>query len=263
MGVKDLIFDKIYDNNVVSELSLVLYSDSFFYGLWDVDNVLLKVGRHPMISLNNKIQIFNHNYNLDQVKVLVTQAPYVHLPQDQYNKKHFSTYFKGLYNLDRHTTSEKLVDKFENQDIVTLYYLESTTAEIISKLNTRTHYYHISTAMAKDCEDNKRGLLCSLADNRLHFSYTTSSGYKFYNGYDCYYPSDYVYFMNLVMSKLKIELDNKISVGGEKTGNQEIYNAVKQQYDSLALVSPRLENNKLSLSHYSRYLNLYLTKICA
>ena len=69
--------------------------------------------------------------------------------------------------------------------------------------------------------------------------------------------------MNLVMSKLKIELDNKISVGGEKTGNQEIYNAVKQEYDSLALVSPRLENNKLSLSHYSRYLNLYLTKICA
>ena len=85
----NISFDHIKDKKKVRELSVVLYTDSFFYGFWNEDNFLVKVDQG---SIDNVGEILNReiaDYDIKIARVMSTKKPYVHLPESEFEEKYF------------------------------------------------------------------------------------------------------------------------------------------------------------------------------
>jgi len=203
MGKTGLAFDQINSKQEIVELSVVLYADSFFYGLWTEEGRLAKAGYHPYVSLSNVMMIINYNYELKATKILSTLKPYVHLPSAEYEPEHFETYFQGLYPLDGLQHHRQVVDQFKCYDISTLHYLDENK---IAKLADHDYLLgHISTAMSNYAFAEGRGLVCYLVNDTLHISLRNEKGYLLYNQFDCRCDMDGLYYMMLIFEKFDLD----------------------------------------------------------
>ena len=133
MGQIGQAFDHITSNKEITELSAVLYADSFFCGFWSKDDRLMKSESFPVEEFDAKLRSWNSNYPEADLKILSTKVPYVHLPQSYYDQEYFEDYFKGIFDLRKRKRHEKELDNFIKEEIHTLHYIDK---KVVDSLNS-------------------------------------------------------------------------------------------------------------------------------
>ncbi len=262
MNKSGLAFDNIADPKDISELSVVLYADSFFYGLWDKTSTLKKTGYHPYVSLQGVSTLWDHQYNLETVKVLSAVKPYVHLDALDYEEEFFDVYFHGLYDVQKLSGYRKLVDQFSFQDIKTLHYLEPHFKKKISKSLYATPR-HLSTAMAEVNHKYKKGLLCYIGQGMVHITLVDNKGFRMYNQYPCAHKLDCLYFLLMICQSLGINTASQpLFLGGDNLGKSFLESELVKYFPQLQLIGEEIKIDADRPAPQSHYYDLQICRLC-
>lgn len=263
MGKVDLAFDVISHNKDINELSVVLYTDSFFYGLWTPEGRLMKAGYHPYVSFGNASKLWSYHYSLNEVKILSAVKPYVHLPEEEAEKEHFETYFTGLYNLERVKNGKQVMDPFIDWDIVTLHYLNGEVSKKLKAEAWKPSAQHISTAMAHYGHSTDRDVLCYYANRILHVAIIKDKSFKLYNQFHCPFPEDVLYYMLLVCDKFGYDPGSAVvHLGGELSEGSNVIKLVRKYFSHLSFVDKNIGLGDTYNEEKYRYYDLYLCRTC-
>jgi len=263
LGKVSLAFDHIKDNKEIQELSVVLYTDSFFYGLWGSDNRLLKSGYHPMESFSSLVQLWHYYYDISETKVLSAIKPYVHVSNTDFQEKYFDVYFRGLYNLERLAAHNATSDKFDGFDITTLHYLDQKSISLLLKYDFEYEAAHISTAMANYGSQNNIDLVCSIANNILHVCLKNVDGFQLYNQFDCYYDQDYLYYLSLICERFALDRETvSVNMSGELDPGSSLYKLLNSFFGNINFLSSGITFTETKKEHEANYYDLYFCKAC-
>ena len=263
MGKVSLAFDHLEENTQIKELSLVIYRDSFFYGLWDESGILAKTGYHPHQSLPNLIEIWNYHYDLTQTKAMSTYKPYVHIPSGAYLDHAFDLYFTGLYDLGHISDHDQMVDETRTEAITTLHYIDRPIIDSLLTLESADGVVHISTAMIDHLNKKNRSLVFYSSENKLHVCYVNDQGFQLYNQYDCYYEADYLYFIQLILQRFEIDKSVvPVLLSGDMSSDKSRIELVNQYVDQIYFVEQDLELSQPLPHHPSNYFDLQLCRTC-
>ncbi len=263
MGKVNLAFDHIKDKNVIIELSVVLYTDSFFYGLWGADNLLLKSGYHPLESLNASVKLWSYYYDLKKINILSAIKPYVHLANEDFEKEHFEFYFKGLYNLERLDNHEQATDNFKAFDITTLHYLNKQVIDNIKTLEFGYQSSHISTALSRYATESKINWVGYIANNILHVCLHYEGGFRLYNQFDCFYESDYIYYLSLIADRFEKDRESTpLLLGGELNDNPKLKKMLRKYFGNVSYFDTGIKMDASAMDKLPDYYDLYLCKTC-
>jgi hypothetical protein len=263
LGQISQAFDHIKNKEIVNELSVVLYTDSFFYGFWSESEELLKTGSENISMFPNLIERWNNEYPLGMLRMLSCKIPYVHLPESDYKEKHFESYFTGLYNTKKRRSYGKEVDTFLRFPIHTLHYLESDVLNAMSKSEYGFKISHISTALANYAYLIEAEIIMFIEGKTLHMVCHKENQFHFYNQFHCVDANDFLYFILLVLQNLNIDYESQeIYLGGEISRISPLYNKLRNQLPKLILVDDRIKTLEAIDNPKQLYFDLYLCKTC-
>ena len=256
-------FNHIKSAEKINELSVVLYTDSFFYGLWSESKELLKTDIHSVKNFSQLLNVWDNNYDLDIVRVLSTQKPYVHLRADDFDNKYFEHYFNGIYNVKRRKNSNKEVDTFENQTINTLHYLHKDVIHTLDNFAFPYKIAHISTALARYANLKNNDLLAFVSDAKLHIAYVQEGRFRFYNQFYCKGVTDYLYYMMLIMNKYELDPHTQnVYLGGHIATQSPLYSQLEGYLSNIHLIDQNLQLDKNVTVDQQLYFDLYLCRSC-
>lgn len=263
MGKIDIAFDKVENIKKVNELSVVLYPDSFFYGLWNNDEVLIKTDNHDINNFSKLLNIWKKNYSFNIVRVLSTVKPFVHLPKEYYKKKDFKTYFNGVYKVDKRKSSKKDTDDFLREEIKTLHYLDKKFVNNLKEFDVPFKSAHISTALANYSFLIDSDLICYIHGNVMHVCYAKDGAFKLYNQYYCESAEDFLYFILWVMNHFQLDPESEsVHLGGMINTDSPVMTTIKAYVKNIHMID---QNIKLPVQHNvskQYYYDLYLCKSC-
>ena len=263
MGKISISFDHIKDKTKVRELSVVLYTDSFFYGFWDDQGFLVKVDQGPINEFSEIIQSELAAFDIKIGRIMSTAKPYVHIPESEFEEKYFDQYFKGIYPLDKVKAKGKEVDSFIREEICTLHIMDEAIFGEESKLDFPIKKGHISTALANYCYLIDSNYVSYMAHNTLHIAASIQSKFQFYNQFECHHQMDYLYYYMLTLQRLGLDPNNEIvNVGGLITKDSPIYELLYAYIRDIQLKDSALKVEQMTEDDKQFYFDLYLCKSC-
>ena len=262
MTKSGLAFDNIADPKEISELSVVLYADSFFYGLWDKAGTLCKAGYHPYISIKALSKLWKYHYDFQEVKFLSAAKPYVHLDKSDYEEEFFDVYFYGLYDADKVQGYRKLTDDFSFQDLKTLHYLDPRFRK-----NLSTSLYkkpkHLSTAMAEASHQYYQGLVCYVGERKVHITFLNEEGFRMYNQYNYSQETDCLYFLLLICESFGLNPKKQnLFVGGLSLGKKQLLKMLASYFPQTQLISEEIKVAEPLAAPRSHYFDLHICRLC-
>ncbi len=256
----DIAFDSIDNIKQVNELSVVLYPDSFFYGLWDNQEILVKSDIHSISNFKKLLNIWKKNFDLNIVRLLSTVKPFVHVPQEMAAGKGFNSKFKNVYPV-KNQNGLKDVDDFLREEISTLHYLDAGIVKELNKQNISFKTAHISTALANYSYLADTDLMAHVHENTLHICLTQNGQFQFYNQFHCEGAHDYLYYFLWVLDYFKLNpAEAKINIGGLMNEDSSILSLLRTYISEVNLIDRNLRLPSEHPKHY--YYDLYLCKSC-
>jgi len=263
LGEISISFDHIKDKEKVCELSVVIYADSFFYGLWDDDDRLVKADSGHITELNAVYNEQVSSYDLKIARIMSTLKPFVHIPGAEYEEKYFDHYFSGIYQLDKVDSTGRESDTFLREDIRTLHYMDNEFIMNDGLTQFPVKTAHISTALANYAYLIESDYISYLAHNTLHISSSTQSKFQFYNQFECYHKKDYLYFYMLTLNALKLDPKKEIvNIGGLLTNDSPIYELLHAYIGDIRLRDNDVKIDEVNAEEKQFYFDLYLCKSC-
>ena len=262
MGKVNIAFDHIENKEKIKELSVVLYTDSFFYGFWDTEDILVKSGRSSLKELKSFLTSLNQDgFPLNMVRIMSTVKPYVHVSQKDFMKKDAASYFNGLYRRKRLKSLKLTKDTFVAEPIHTLHYVYGDLNKLTKSLTIPVKLGHISTAMANYAFLIEKDFISYVSDNTLHLAYRKGDHFQFYNQFECFHKEDFLYFYMLAFYGLDLKPENEeVFIGGGVDENSPLYHLLKGYLPSIQLGENALQVESIFPKHY--YFDLYLCKSC-
>ena len=259
----DIDFDEVENIKKIKELSVVLYPDSFFYGLWDNNETLVKSDRHSMVNFKKLINILNKTYDFKITRVMSTIKPYVHLPREDYEKKYYEDYFDGVYNVSKRQSSKKDIDDFLREEITTLHYMDKKVMKVMQSTNAPFKTAHISTALASYSFLADAELTCFIEESKLHICYAKDGKFQLYNQYYCEKAEDYLYYILLVMENFNIHPhENTVHIGGHINVDSPLMKMLSAYIKDIVLADSNIVIHEKQKIPAQYYFELYLCKSC-
>ncbi|MDB4438683.1 DUF3822 family protein [bacterium] len=256
-------FNHIESVEKINELSVVLYTDSFFYGLWSDSKELLKSDVHSISNFPQLLKVWNNNFDLDIVRVLSTQKPYVHLLEKDFEQQYFDLYFDGIYNIKKRNGFDKEVDSFSDSNINTLHFLHNEVIKTLANFDFPYKISHISSALARYAGLKDHDLLAFVSENTLHIAYVENGEFKFYNQFYCKSSTDYLYYMLLIMNNYKLDPKSQnIYLGGHIVEQSPLFKQLDGYIANIYLIDQNLQLNPNHNIDPQLYFDLYLCRSC-
>ena len=262
MGKVNIAFDHIENKKEIKELSVVLYTDSFFYGFWDNQDILVKSGRSSLKNLKSFLSDLNsEGFPLNIVRIMSTVKPYVHVGQEDYVKEDASLYFKGLFRKKRLNTLKLTKDTFVAEPIHTLHYVVGDLNKFTKSMSIPVKIGHISTAMANYAFLIEKDFISYISDNTLHLAFRKEDNFQFYNQFECYHKEDFLYFYMLAFYGLDLDPEQQdVFIGGGIDETSPLFKLLNGYLPSIQLGENALQVESIFPKHY--YFDLYLCKSC-
>ncbi|NNE27784.1 MAG: DUF3822 family protein [Saprospiraceae bacterium] len=262
MGKVNIAFDHIENKEKIKELSVVLYTDSFFYGFWDNQDILVKSGRASIKELQSFISsLKSETFPLNMVRIMSTVKPYIHIAQEDFVKEDVKHYFKGMYRRKRLNGLEFTQDTFVAEPIHTLHYVLGDLSNLTGSIDAAVKLGHISTAMANYAFLIEKDFISYISDNTLHLAYRKGDNFQFYNQFDCYHKEDFLYFYLLSFYGMGIDpQEEEVFIGGGIDDTSPLYKLLHGYLPSIQLGEDALQVDSVFPKHY--YFDLYLCKSC-
>ena len=263
MGQIGQAFDHIKDKKEISELSAVLYADSFFCGYWSEESKLLKADAFSVDKFKDVLQSWNSDHPDASIKIMSTKIPYVHLPQAYYDEEYFQDYFKGIFDLRKRKKYEKELDNFIKEEIHTLHYVDQEVVKDLSANSLPFKMAHVSTAMSNYCTISDLKLLVYIESNNLHIVYQKDAQFRFYNQFYCVDVNDYLYFILMVIQNFGDKAsDIELSIGGEISRSSKLYTGLKAYFSKMNILDEEFQSEGQLTSPSQIYFDLFLCKSC-
>ncbi len=242
---------------------MVLYPDSFFYGLWDLDETLVKSDSHSISNFGKLLKILNKTYKFKIARVMSTVKPYVHLPREDYEKKYYSDYFDGVYDVSKRKSSKKDIDDFLREEISTLHYMDKSIMKVLQASDLTFKTAHISTALASYTFLVDAEVICYIDESKIHICYAKDGKFQLYNQYHCEQAEDYLYYILLVLEHFGLHPHkDAVHIGGYITKDSSLMRLLSAYIKNIVLVDDNLSlppSNEIAKQHY---YDLYLCKSC-
>jgi len=256
-------FDHIGNKKEITELSAVFYADSFFCGFWDSKGHLLKSDLHPLSFFEPLLDELGSNYSIDQIKLVSTAIPYVHLPQDIYKESDYEHYFEGLYDLRKCFGRARELDSFNHIPVHTLHYLDRDILKTLVEKSIPFRMAHISTVMSNYAAAREADVLLYMHDKRFHVCCHKEGRFVFYNQFQCVDVNDYLYFILMVLQSVGIEQRGpRIYMGGEIDRSAKLYLKLRSYLPGLILVDDEIEFAGDDAPSGQLYFDLMLARTC-
>ena len=177
-------------------LSAVIGADSFFYGLFTNEGLLIEskyyvVDSFADESLAERIKSDIYSTQGLEVKVAYSGKPYLHI--DKENAGNLLQFFPAFGN--------KIVDSdiLTDQDVMVDYGITKTHSKFLDRvIGSSDAQFHLSTVLANyyyPYTGNK--LVAFIDNNKVHLMYAKDQKFLFYNQFDCVHENDYLYFVSL------------------------------------------------------------------
>ena len=263
MGKINTAFDHIKDVKSVTELSIVLYEDSFFYGLWSDQEALLKTDNHSISNLSKVLNILRRNFRIRKTRIMSTVKPYAHISNGDYEKKYFDDYFDGLYDISLRPKVKKSRDKFLREKIHTLHYLDKKVLKELQSQDISHKTAHISTALANYTYLADTDLVGFISGKQLHVCYASEGKFQFYNQFYCETAEDYLYYLLWVMDYFDMNAtEQKIHIGGSITKYSKLYDLLQSYIRKVKLIDKNIIITKDNDVPKQLYYDLFLCKSC-
>ncbi len=260
MGKVALAYDHISKTEKIQELSVVLYPDSFFYGLWNDKSILSKTGYHPMNSLDSVLKLTSYYHNISSLNVISTLKPYVHLLSQHKEDNYFNIYFDGIYNLEKLDAVLPTSDEFSHENKITLHYIPEEISQVFDKYSMSPTVAHLSTSLANYMHRTMTDLVCFKSSRTIHFC-VRKNGFAYYNQYDCYYSQDYIYFLSLIKQAF-FSKDVKVHICGEVKRSDDLLKLVRKYFQDISIIDSSLLLPKAVNSNPTSFFDLYLCRTC-
>lgn len=263
MGQISKTINQLESIEKINELSVVIYTDSFFYGLWTPSKSLVKSDEHSLSNFGQLLKVWNNNYDIEVVRVLSAQKPYVHLLEEDFEQKYFEHYFNGIYDVRRKKGHDKEVDLFDNPNINTLHYVYKDILAALKKYDFPFKIGHISTALANYAGLKDQDLLAVIAENALHIVYKSEGKFKFYNQFYCKSATDYLYYLLLIMKSFNLNPHTEtVHLGGHIVEDSPLYKQLKGYIAHIKLVDQNIQLQAKKAMDFQIYFDLYLCRSC-
>lgn len=263
MGQVSQAFDHIKDNKEITELSVVLYPDSFFCGFWNAEDLLLKAEFLPQSKFRDCLLDWNHRFHDITIRLMNTNMPYLHLHEEDYESAHFDKYFNGIYDLRKRKNHVPQCDNFLEYDIHTLHLLGQSVSASLKENKLNVIKSHISTAMSNYTYLVDGDILIFMQGNKLHILCHKDGEFRFYNQFFCVDISDYLYFILLVLQSFEIDsLNSNIYMGGDIDRTSKLYARLRSYIPGLSVIDDHIVTRENVESPYQAYFELFLCKSC-
>lgn len=259
----DIAFDEIDNIKNIKELSVVLYPDSFFYGLWDLNETLVKSDSHSISNFGKLLNILNKTYKFKIARLMSTVKPYVHLPREDYEKKYYKDYFDGVYDVSKRKSSKKDIDDFLREEISTLHYMDKSIMKVMDASGLTFKTAHISTALASYTFLADAEVICYIDESKIHICHAKNGKFQLYNQYHCEQAEDFLYYILLVLEHFKLHPhETSVHIGGYITHDSPLMRLLSAYIKKLVLVDDNLELPESNVIAKQHYYDLYLCKSC-
>lgn len=263
MGKVNISFDHIKDIKSIVELSVVLYADSFFYGLWTEDEVLIKSDNHAISNFKKVLEIWKKNFRIRKVRLMSTVKPYAHLREKDFDKKYFDDYFDGLYDLSKRSKTKKRTDGFLKEEINTLHYIDKSVLSNLKESKLKFKASHISTALANYTYLIDSDLIALATSDKLHICHAKNGKFQFYNQFHCESAEDYLYYLLWVMKHFNLDpASEPLYLGGTITKDSKLHLLIKSYIKKVKHIDKHLKMPSKVSNPKQLYFDLYLCKSC-
>ncbi len=264
MGLVAQEFDHIKDNKEITELSVVLYADSFFCGYWNDKAELLKTSVVPAKEFKHHLSDWRDSYSINLIKLLSTGMPYIHIPQEHFRQKYYDKYFDGVYDIRKCYNRDKELDSFANLPVHTLHYIDNDVLSFLNKEGIAFRVAHISTVMSNYAASEDCDFFIYMHENHLHICCHKEGQFKFYNQFYCADVNDYLYFILMVFQALDYDqASEKVQLTGDIDRTSKLYVRLRTYLPKMSLVDDKLNLEASVTSPMQSYFDLYLAKTCA
>jgi hypothetical protein len=261
--IEKLAFEHITEKEKIKELSVVLYPDSFFSGFWDAEQQLCVAAEHNIESFKTSIARWHEEYVLDNVQILSTHIPYLHMPQEVFAEKNYEQYFEGIYDLRKCRRSARELDINRLQDINTLHYIPNEVIEALKASNIPFRLAHLSTAMLNYAEAFDADVVCIIKRNKLHILARNEEQFCFYNSFYCVDINDFLYFSLMVLQQFGLDQSHsRIHFAGDIDRSAKLYIQLRYHIPALRVIDDVFKTHKPTIQPRQVYFELFLSRTC-
>lgn len=263
MGLTAQAFDHIDNKTDITELSAVLYADSFFCGFWSANGELLKCSAHNKDEFNDLLDVWSKDYSLESIQLVTTGIPFLHMPQEHFDGEYFEHYFKGIYDVRKCYDRSREMDALSQLPIQTLYYIDS---QIIKKLSGNEIPFkvgHISSSLVNYAILNNHELIVYLQGKTLHICCCKEGKFVYYNQFYCTDTNDYLYFILMIMQVFDYSQSTQVVLAGGELdtisplyGKLKIYIPYLSVLDDVVVMPENIDNSG------QLYFDLFLARTC-
>ncbi len=245
-------------------LSAVIGADSFFYGLFTNEGLLLESKYYDVESFEDEAmaeRIKSDIYSTAgiTIKVAYSGKPYLH--NNKENAGNLLRFFPSFAN------KELDADILTDQDVMVDYGMTKNHAKFLDKVVGKSDgQFHLSTVLANYYYPYTGGKLVAFVDNnKVHIMYAKDQQFLYYNQFDCVHKNDYLYFITLAYKEMGLDPESSVlELSGKIDEDSPIFKLLHDYIRNIEFMkSSVLEVKNLkfkSKEHY--YLDLFATSIC-
>ncbi len=258
----DISFKKNTLEKNIENLSVVIDTDSFFYGLFN-GNDLIETKRlddfDPFKDSHwNPAELLPSDHRFDSINLTIVNDNYLF----------FTSYpdIEQLRNLTLFENKKIFVDKFTDKNVFIAFGVDR---QMINKFDDYFGDYslqHFSTLLAQLYLYKQGTILhAHFGNDSVHLYHQENNKFVYYNQFCCRSEKDFLYFIAAAEKELNLKLDNQtLYVSGMISQDSKlfelleayIYNVIP--YTNIPIELPANERN---LSRHF-YLPLYLSSLC-
>lgn len=249
-------------NSETNVLSLVLDSDSMFYGVFNSENHLLYSDRIPLnqcltssdyVATIEKAAHVNNGYTSINITIKTDQVSVLPMALDV--PTHGPSPHQSI-----------LTDKLTGQPLHNAWTCDDSLLIALGELFTGRYLYHFSTVLANFIYPSHRNtLLAHIDKSHIHVIHYKSQDYRFYSMHDASSKEDYLYFIMQAFKLSGMDPSNStLSMSGDIFIESELYNLLKRYISDIYFVQPELLQLKTTLPEdiKHRYFDLFATATC-
>ena len=190
-------------------LSAVLSKDSFNYILLDAKGVIVgseAIGYDDIQSLESGLDkaVFNE-VNLSNCTIASVLAPLNFIPKKQFTPKKITSYFKLIYPDENLKLFHLQSIALKRQNMIVAFGVEKSIEALFKKRFAKHKFSHLAVASCNYMKKQKKdAVLVLIQDSYMTVACHRNGKSFFFNKFDCFGDTDYLYYLSLVFEVLEL-----------------------------------------------------------
>lgn len=236
------------------ELSGLIDSDSFFYGLFDYQKKLLKADRIDQSQLSDELAA----YASSRQRLAIASSSFSVVPAHEYSSAMGASLLGHVTHIDEDHVIVRN-DYSSRYDVRVVYAIDRDQIQSMQTRFDQLSMMHYITVMLESCDIKDSGISASLIGERLYIIAVRGEQLLMANAYEVHSDYDVLYFLQLVYQRLELDANSALRLSGE------FHKDFVEQYINTYFAEVQYDTSDMGLAdqqHSSIYSPLYHVSQC-